>query len=91
MHVVGVIIFYELWLREVGSSDAPKVVFNPSGQYDPLGFLKTLPPPATTYTVTNLSPFTEYDLRVVSQNQAGKVASDWTRSRTAEAGKFRTM
>ena len=85
---VGVIIFYELWLRMVRGSGAAKLVFNPSGQYDPLGMSAVLPPPATTFTVNNLSPFTEYDLQVVAQNQAGKVSSNWTRSHTAEASEF---
>lgn len=86
--LVGIIIFYELWIRNVRDATSPRLIFNPSGQYDPLGFPTALPPPATSYTVNNLSPFTEYNLQIISVNQAGKVASNWTRSRTSQAGKF---
>ena len=82
---LGVIIFYELWLRTV-QTGSTQLVFNPSGQYDPLGISTVLSPPATTYTITNLSPFTEYAVQVISINQAGKVASNWVTIRTGEAG-----
>jgi len=78
-------MFYELWLRR-DSSSRPRLVFNPSGQFDPLGLLTVLPPPPTNYTVYGLRPFTEYQLQVVAENAMGKSASVFATGRTAEAG-----
>jgi len=83
--VVGVIIFYELWLKSEAESKS-RLVFNPSGQFDPLGLSTVLPPPPTTYTVYGLQPFTQYHLQVVAENALGKTSSDFAPSRTAEAG-----
>ena len=83
--VVGVIIFYELWLKRETES-RPRLVFNPSGQFDPLGLSTILPPPQTSYTVSGLEPFTQYQLQVVSENALGKTASVFATGRTAEAG-----
>ena len=83
--VLGVIIFYELWLKTAGDGSVARLVFNPSGQYDPLGRPTILPPPQTTYTVYALQPFTRYQLQVVAENALGKTASDFATGRTDEA------
>lgn len=83
--VAGIVIFYELWLMSEDASK-PRLVFNPSGQFDPLGLPTVLPPPDTSYRVSGLQPFTEYQLQVVAENALGKTASDFATGRTAEAG-----
>lgn len=84
-YVAGIIIFYELWLKSEDAS-RPRLVFNPSGQFDPLGLPTILPAPETSYRVSGLQPFTEYQLQVVAENLLGKTASDFATGRTAEAG-----
>jgi len=84
--VLGVIIFYELWLKAADAASRARLVFNPSGQFDPLGRPTVLPPPETNYTVHGLQPFTRYQLQVVAENALGKTASDFATGRTAEAG-----
>ena len=79
------IIFYELWLKSTDKS-LPRLVFNPSGQFDPLGQPTVLGPPQTNYTVYALQPFTGYQLQVVAENRLGKTASEFATGRTAEAG-----
>ena len=87
MHdVLGVIIFYELWLKPADARSLPRLVFNPSGQYDPLGQPTVLPPPETSHTVYGLQAFSEYELQVVAENTLGKTASDCTTGLTGEAG-----
>ena len=83
MIIVGVIIFYELWLLE---TDKAKMVFRPSGQFDPLGLETMLPAPQTSYTLLGLEPFTQYQLQVVAENALGKTASEFATGRTAEDG-----
>jgi len=61
-------------------------VFNPSGQFDPLGLPTVLPAPQTSYTVSGLEPFTLYQLQVVAENALGKTPSGYAEGRTAEAG-----
>ena len=65
-------------------------IFHPAGTYDPLpGALDEgapLPAPNTTYIVTGLQAFTEYEFQVICENDLGKAASVWTRGTTAEAG-----
>jgi len=83
--LTGVIIFYELWLTS-DISPRPRLIFNPSGQFDPLGLPTVLPPPHTSYMVSALEPFTQYQLQVVAENALGKTASAFATGRTAEAG-----
>ena len=66
-------------------------VFHSAGRYDPLTLDpdSDLAPPETNYTVTDLQPYTVYELRVISENSLGKAPSDWMRARTAEAGTWR--
>jgi len=73
-------------MKPADASSQPRLVFNPSGQFDPLARPTVLPAPPTNYRVTGLQPFTEYQLQVVSENALGKTASDFETGRTAEAG-----
>ena len=84
--LLGVIIFYELWLKPAADQSLARLVFETAGQYDPLGQPTVLPPPQTTYTVYGLQPFTEYQLQVVAENTLGKTASDFATGRTGESG-----
>lgn len=89
----GVIIFYELWFRGPQGADGlytppASRIFHPSGRYDPLALSggNPLEPPATSYSVTNLLPFTVYEFQVYSENDVSKAASPWVAGRTKEAG-----
>ncbi len=88
---LGIIIFYELWIRGIeeddGTRDPPEYrIFHPAGSYSPRPTQSPqetpFPPPATNYTVTGLDPYTEYEFQVISQNELGKAASPWAVGRT---------
>lgn len=95
LRFVGIIIFYELWMRgpmPLDNSSAPPtpvMVFRPAGQYNPISPLDSvLPPPATTFIQGGLQPFTVYEFQVFSENSQGKTSCPWTPGRTAEDGKI---
>ena len=95
--VLGIIIFYELWMRGILGSGtsatdrdpAEKRIFHPSGQYNPLPNAPptSLPAPATNVTVDRLEPYTQYEFQVISQNILGKAASSWVTGRTLPSSK----
>ncbi|ESN90081.1 hypothetical protein HELRODRAFT_91040 [Helobdella robusta] len=94
----GIIIFYELWLRSPTTTNnnnnattttysEPRMIFNPSGQYDPLivpSGTSSLPPPRTNFTAVNLAPFSNYEFKVVSENSFGRCESVWNGGYTKE-------
>lgn len=70
---LGVIIFYELWIRGTLKPDLTrdppeKRIFHPSGQFNPRPTLKpqenALEPPATSYVASGLNAFTFYEFQV---------------------------
>jgi hypothetical protein len=100
-YFIGIIIFYELWMRGtliMDNSESRTIpehrIFHPAGRYDPLstnnqlpgGSGSNLPGPATNFTVTGLEGFTEYEFQVICENELGKAASDWSIGRTATTG-----
>ena len=90
---LGIITFYELWMRGVlmpdGTRDPSDIrIFHPSGSFSPRPTVapqeNPLDPPATNYTVTGLEQYTEYEFQVLSENAMGKAASEWIIGRTME-------
>ncbi|ELU01149.1 hypothetical protein CAPTEDRAFT_219707 [Capitella teleta] len=79
----GVILFYELWMRGLPDDSGMRQpqtrrIFYTGGQYDPLAEFETdipaLAPPDTNYTQHQLTPFTNYEFQVLSENSLGKAA-----------------
>ncbi|KAK2854220.1 hypothetical protein Q5P01_006881 [Channa striata] len=93
----GVITRYEVFLRgplesqDFSSSPVEKKVFLSTGWLDPsvspeaqLTNTSAALPPESSTVVSGLQAFSTYQLRVVSSNVAGSVASGWTAARTTE-------
>lgn len=97
----GVITRYEVFLSgpvELQNLSSPAVerrVFSSSGWWDPsvsveeqLSNRSTVSPPESSATVTGLTAFSTYKIRVVSINVAGSVTSLWSTARTTEGGLY---
>lgn len=96
----GVITRYEVFLsgpaelQNLSSPAAERRVFSSSGWWDPsvslgeeqLSNRSAVSPPESSATVTGLTPFSTYKIRVVSVNVAGSVTSLWSTARTMEGG-----
>ncbi|KAM6979899.1 usherin [Aplochiton taeniatus] len=93
----GIIVRYELLMQgpmesqENTTSPAPEQrVFVSSGWLDPSlppdspANQSALPPPESSAVVTGLQSYSTYQLRVLTVNMAGSVASDWASVRTLE-------
>uniref|UniRef100_A0A3B3DE37 Usher syndrome 2A (autosomal recessive, mild) n=1 Tax=Oryzias melastigma TaxID=30732 RepID=A0A3B3DE37_ORYME len=93
----GVITRYEVFLRgpldpqNLSTLAVPRRVFYSSGWLDPSVSLEKArvnrseaSPPESTTIIAGLQAFSTYQLRVVSINSAGSVASDWTTAHTEE-------
>nr|XP_006813188.1 PREDICTED: usherin [Saccoglossus kowalevskii] len=90
----GVITHYELFMRGALGPDGTRDpeesrIFFPAGWYNPRPTLSPLDdpvdPPATQYTVEDLSPYTQYEFKVASRNSVGSTESAWSIATTLEA------
>lgn len=82
-------------LQNLSSPAVERRVFSSSGWWDPsvsleeqLSNRSTVSPPESSATVTGLTAFSTYEIRVVSINVAGSVTSLWSTARTMEGGLY---